>query len=64
MGSDFIFYGPMAGTSRVFAAVAAAASLLAISAYAEGAPLPGRKHPLNVLFPEVVAQLLAGQRKE
>jgi tetrahydromethanopterin S-methyltransferase subunit H len=58
MGSDFIFYGPMAGTSRVFAAVAATTSLLAILSYAEGAPLPSGVHPLNLLFPEVAEQLL------
>ena len=64
MESDFIFYGPMTGTSRVFAAVAAAISLAATLAYAEGAPLPGGKHPLNVLFPEAVEQLLEAQGKE
>ncbi len=57
MGSDFIFYGPMTGTGRVFAAVAAAISLLATWAYDEGAPLPTEGHPLNLLFPEVVEQL-------
>ncbi len=57
MGSDFIFYGPMTGSSRVFPAVAAAISLLATWAYDEGAPLPTEGHPLNLLFPEVVEQL-------
>ena len=57
MGSDFIFYGPMTGTGRVFAAVAATTSLLATLAYAEGAPLPSGAHPLNLLFPEAVEQL-------
>lgn len=64
MGSDFIFYGPMTGTSRVFPAVAAAASLLATLAYTEGNPLPSQPHPLNLLFPEAVEQLLKGERKE
>ena len=64
MESDFIFYGPMTGTSRVFPAVAAATSLLATLAYAEGAPLPGGSHPLNILFPEAVEQLLKAERKE
>ncbi len=64
MESDFIFYGPMTGTSRVFLAVAAATSLLATLAYAEGAPLPGGSHPLNILFPEAVEQLLKAERKE
>jgi len=57
MGSDFIFYGPMTGTSRVFFAVAAATSLLTTLAYTEGVPLPGSSHPLNLLFPEAVEQL-------
>jgi len=58
MGSDFIFYGPMTGTSRVFYAVATATALLATLSYAEGAPLPGSTHPLNQLFPEAAEQLL------
>ncbi len=64
MGSDFIFYGPMTGTRRVFPAVAAAASLLTTLAYTEGNPLPSQPHPLNLLFPEAVEQLLKGERKE
>ena len=64
MGSDFIFYGPMTGTSRVFAAVAATTSLLATLAYAEGAPLPSKVHPLNLLFPEVAEQLLKREGEE
>lgn len=63
LGSDFIFYGPMTGTSRVFAAVAAATSLLASLAYAQGMPLPAGTHPLNLLFPEAVEQLLKEGRK-
>lgn len=57
LGSDFIFYGPMTGTSRVFNAVASAASLLACLAYAEGMPLPSDSHPLNRLFHEAVKML-------
>lgn len=64
MGSDFIFYGPMTGTSRVFAAVAATTSLLAMLAYTEGTPLTSGVHPLNLLFPEVVEQLLKQEEKE
>lgn len=64
MASDFIFYGPMTGTSRVFAAVAATTSLLATLAYAEGAPLPSRAHPLNMLFPEAIEQLSKSEEKE
>ena len=64
MGSDFIFYGPMTGTSRVFAAVAATTSLLATLAYTEEMPLPMGPHPLNLLFPEAVEQLLKEEGKE
>lgn len=64
MGSDFIFYGPTTGTSRVFPAVAAATSLLATLVYAENRTLPAiNSHPLNQLFPEAVAQLLKKEEK-
>lgn len=63
MGSDFIFYGPTTGTGRVFAAVAAATSLLATLAYACDLPLPGGTHPLHLLFPEVKKQLLEQEGK-
>lgn len=58
VGSDFVFYGPMSGNTRVFSAVAAAWSVLATQAYIEGAPLPAGGKPLNKLFPETVEQLL------
>jgi tetrahydromethanopterin S-methyltransferase subunit H len=58
MGSDFIFYGPTTGTRRVFAVVAATTSLLASLAYVEGVPLSSGPHPLNLLFPNLVEQLL------
>ncbi len=64
MGSDFIFYGPMSGTGRVFAAVAAASSLLATLAYTEGLPLPSKLHPLNLLFPEALEQLMKQEGKK
>lgn len=57
LGSDFVFYGPMTGTSRVFAAVAAATSLQATLVYADRGSLPGESHPLHMLFPEAVEQL-------
>lgn len=56
IASDFLFYGPMTGTSRVFPAVAAATSMMAALAYEESGFLPGGNHPLNLLFPDVVAQ--------
>jgi tetrahydromethanopterin S-methyltransferase subunit H len=54
--SDFLFYGPMSGTGRVFPAVAAASSMMAVLAYQETGFLPVENHPLNLLFPDVVAQ--------
>jgi len=64
IGSDFIFYGPMSGTSRVFPAVAAACSLLAVLAYAEGSQLPNERHPLARLFPDAVKQLIEQETKK
>ena len=62
--SDFIFYGPMTGTSRVFPAVAAASSMIAALAYDESGFLPSGNHPLNLLFPDVVEQFQNKNRKE
>jgi tetrahydromethanopterin S-methyltransferase subunit H len=57
--SDFLLYGPLTGTCRVFPAVAAAASMMAAGAFAESSALPLGNHPLNLLFPEVVKQFQA-----
>jgi tetrahydromethanopterin S-methyltransferase subunit H len=54
--SDFLLYGPLTGTSRIFPAVAAAASMMAAGAFAETSCLPSGNHPLNLLFPGVVKQ--------
>ena len=56
LASDFLFYGPLTGTSRVFPAVAAASSMMAALAYEENTVLPTGNHPLNLLFPDVVKQ--------
>lgn len=56
LGSDFLFYGPLTGTHRVFPAVAAATSMMAAVAYEEAAFLPTGRHPLNLLFPDIVKQ--------
>jgi tetrahydromethanopterin S-methyltransferase subunit H len=56
MASDFLFYGPMTGTSRVFPAVAAASSMMAALAYDNRAFLPGANHPLSRMFPDIVTQ--------
>ncbi|MFQ6014298.1 MAG: tetrahydromethanopterin S-methyltransferase [Anaerolineae bacterium] len=59
--SDWLIYGPMTGTKRIFAAVAAATAVLSIMAYEEGAPLPeSESHPLNLLFSEMAKQLREG----
>jgi tetrahydromethanopterin S-methyltransferase subunit H len=55
---DMIFSGPMAGSSRIFPAVAMADAFLATAAYAETKRLPkDPNHPLYKLFPEFVEQL-------
>jgi tetrahydromethanopterin S-methyltransferase subunit H len=55
---DMIFSGPMAGAGRVFPAVALADAYLATAVFAETGTLPHKAgHPLNLLFPEFVAQL-------
>jgi|GEM_PF-37484 [methyl-Co(III) methanol-specific corrinoid protein]:coenzyme M methyltransferase len=62
--SDWIIYGPMSGTARIFAAVAAATTLLATLAGEEGARLPpDAQHPLNRLFPKEAQQLIEEERK-
>ncbi len=62
--SDWIIYGPMSGTARIFAAVATASTLLATLASEEGARLPtDEKHPLNRLFPKEAQELLEEERK-
>lgn len=54
--SDFLLFGPLTGTGRVFPAVAAATSLMAALAFHESGFLPTGDHPLNLLFPDVVKQ--------
>lgn len=55
---DMIFSGPMAGSSRVFPAVALAEAFKATFVFAEGGKLPVLEtHPLNRLFPEFFLQL-------
>jgi tetrahydromethanopterin S-methyltransferase subunit H len=55
---DMIFSGPMAGSDRVFPAVALADAFTATFAFGETKRLPSREsHPLNRLFPDFAAQL-------
>jgi tetrahydromethanopterin S-methyltransferase subunit H len=59
LASDFMLYGPMTGTQRVFPAVAAASALLATLVYDDTGELPqGKNHPLNLLFSDMVEQLV------
>lgn len=60
--TDWMVYGPMTGTRRIFGAVASAMAVLAMLVNEEGAPLPeSPNHPLHRLWPEVVAQLREGE---
>jgi tetrahydromethanopterin S-methyltransferase subunit H len=60
LASDFMLYGPMTGTQRIFPAVAAASALLATLVYDDAGTLPeGKTHPLNLLFSDMVEQLVA-----
>jgi tetrahydromethanopterin S-methyltransferase subunit H len=58
MYHDLIFSGPMAGSERIFPAVAMADAFTATLAYGETKELPASDtHPLMKLFPEFVEQL-------
>ena len=60
LASDFMLYGPMTGTQRIFPSVAAASALLATLVYDEIQTLPeSDRHPLNLLFSDMVEQLTA-----
>jgi tetrahydromethanopterin S-methyltransferase subunit H len=55
---DLIFSGPMAGSERIFPAVAMADAFTATLAFGETKELPASDtHPLMKLFPEFVEQL-------
>jgi tetrahydromethanopterin S-methyltransferase subunit H len=56
LASDFLFYGPMTGNARIFAAVAAASSMSAALVFTEHNALPGKGHPLARLFPDIFDQ--------
>jgi tetrahydromethanopterin S-methyltransferase subunit H len=58
MYHDMIFSGPMAGSSRLFPAVAMADAFTATFVFAETKRLPSLdSHPLNKLFPDFAGQL-------
>jgi tetrahydromethanopterin S-methyltransferase subunit H len=53
-----IFSGPMAGTTRIFPAVAMADAFLASAVFPETRKLPAdSNHPLHKLFPDFAEQL-------
>jgi len=64
MYHDMIFSGPMAGSPRIFPAVAMANAFMSTLTFAETKGLPtSETHPLNKLFPDFVDQLKAMQPK-
>ena len=53
MWNDWMAYGPITGTRRVFTAVAAAVAMVTVMAWDEGLELPDNpSHPLNKHFPK------------
>jgi len=57
---DMIFSGPMAGSSRLFPAVALADAFTATLLFGETKKLPpSESHPLYMLFPDFVEQVKA-----
>lgn len=61
MYSDFIFYGPMTGTERIFTAVAAACVMLATMVYEETGRLPqDTGHPLYRFFSDFAQTMTKG----
>ena len=62
MYHDMVFAGPMAGSARIFPAVAMADAFLSTLTFADNKQLPASEnHPLHRLFPEFVSQLKALQ---
>ena len=58
MYHDMIFSGPMAGSPRIFPAVAMADAFLATLVFGEEKRLPeSKEHPIYKLFPEFIQQL-------
>jgi tetrahydromethanopterin S-methyltransferase subunit H len=62
MYHDMVFSGPIAGSARIFPAVAMANAFISTLTFAETKQLPASEnHPLNRLFPDFVNQLKALQ---
>ena len=63
MWRDWMAYGPVTGTRRLFAAVAAAVAMVTVMAWDEGLELPeDPNHPLNKHFPKEV-EFMQGLRQ-
>ena len=63
--NDFLFYGPLSGTERTFAATAVADSIKSLCAFSETGSLPAvPAHPLRRLFPDFVQQLEQPQQNQ
>jgi len=62
MYHDMVFSGPIAGSPRIFPAIAMANAFISTLTFAETKQLPASEnHPLNRLFPDFVGQLKAIQ---
>ena len=62
MYHDMVFSGPIAGSPRIFPAIAMANAFITTLTFAETKQLPASEnHPLNRLFPDFVGQLKAIQ---
>jgi tetrahydromethanopterin S-methyltransferase subunit H len=58
MWNDFLFYGPMTGTERVFGAVAAAESIKTMFGYAgSGEVIASPTHPVRTLFGKFIDEI-------
>jgi len=59
--NDFLFYGPMTGTERVFGAVAAAESIKVMLGFAEtGEVIASPGHPARTLFGKFIEEIESG----
>jgi tetrahydromethanopterin S-methyltransferase subunit H len=61
--NDFLFFGPMTGTERVFGATAVAESVKAMLAYAGTGRVPGGPtHPVRKLFGKFIEEIESAKR--
>jgi tetrahydromethanopterin S-methyltransferase subunit H len=63
--NDFLFYGPMTGTERIFAAASAAESIKAVAACDGSGRIPAAEtHPVRKLFGKFIDELEATESKD